>query len=290
MTRRNTPQLWDELWEQQAPPEKDVYRVRKEERLIRWRRIEDLVTRRLGGFDGLSVIEIGAGTGTYAALMARRGARVTVLDYSPIALERAERLFSRLGIPAEFVEADALNPTDELAGQHDLSMSFGLAEHFTGETRTRIFGAHLDLVRPGGLAVVSVPNRANPPYRLHKWMAERTGAWKVGEEYPFSRDELERIARSLGVETFGFFGDSLWRSKRFLNPIKWFPRKRRSKGAAAPAAGAAEAAAASSSSDRKWRGRRLPGVERGTPWDERWAYALVLWAERPASYADGGAP
>jgi len=205
--------------------------------------------------------------------MGRRGARVTVLDYSPAALRRAARLFERLHIRADFIEGDALAPGEDLKGRHDVAMSFGLAEHFTGQQRRQIIGAHLDLVRAGGLAFVSVPNIANPPYRIHKWITERTRAWSVGEEYPFSRRELTDIAQSLGVREYGFFGDSLWRSKRFLNPLKWLPRK-------TPKRAAGESSLSDGQSPRRGFRRRLPRVEKGTRWDEYISYALVLWAAK----------
>jgi SAM-dependent methyltransferase len=274
MPQDNTAQFWDGLWRKPVSVEKDVFRVRKEERLIRWQRLEALILGRYGSFNGLSVIEIGAGTGTNAALMADRGASVTVLDYSAVALDRSAQLFERLKLPAEFVEGDALTLGEELKGRYDISMSFGLAEHFTGARRTQIIRAHLDLVKTNGLALVSVPNSANPPYRLHKWITERTRAWTVGEEYPFSRSELTDIAQSLGVQQCGFFGDSLWRSKRFLNPLKWLPRKK-------PKKVADDGSLSQGQSPPRKFSRRLPRVENGTPWDEYVSYALVLWAVKP---------
>jgi 2-polyprenyl-3-methyl-5-hydroxy-6-metoxy-1,4-benzoquinol methylase len=270
MAEKNTAQFWDNLWQKPGSEEKDLFKVRKEERLIRWQRIEAMVFRRFGSFQGLSVIEIGAGTGTNAALMAERGARVTVLDYSPTALDRSARLFERLGISAEFVEGDALALQTDLEAQYDVSMSFGLAEHFTGEARKQIIKAHLNLLKANGLALVSVPNSANLPYRLHKWITERTRAWSVGEEYPFSRRELTNIAQSLGVQQYGFFGDSLWKSKRFLNPLKWLPRKKRKRVAGG------KSSSQEQSPPRRLK-RRLPRVEKGTPWDQYISYALVLW-------------
>ncbi len=82
----NTPELWDRVWADAPWAAEDVYALAKEEQSVRWRRIERIVLQALGSFQGLRVIEIGAGLGTHAALMARRGARATLLDYSPRAL------------------------------------------------------------------------------------------------------------------------------------------------------------------------------------------------------------
>ncbi len=133
------------------------------------------------------MIEIGAGAGTNAAAMAKRGASVTLLDYSPKALGKARELFEANGLEADFVEANALELPDEVRGGFDVAMSFGLNEHFTGAERDGIFQAHLDALRDGGIAIVSVPNARNAPYRASKWLAERTGRWKLGVEVPFTR-------------------------------------------------------------------------------------------------------
>jgi SAM-dependent methyltransferase len=214
----------------------------------------------LGDPAGLRVVEIGAGTGVGAAILASRGASATVLDYSRSALERSRGFFGSASLPGEFVLADALDLPAELRGQFDVCLSFGLAEHFTGDARRRIIAAHMDLLRPGGLAVVSVPNRCNLPYRFFKLAAQRTGRWRVGEEYPFSRGELGRMCRDLGVGEYLFVGDSLFESVRFLIPTRvklWWARAR----------------------------NRLrlpePGPLPGTHLDEYLSYSLVLIAVKP---------
>jgi SAM-dependent methyltransferase len=278
VAQRNTADLWDNVWAgKPAAIDRDLYAVAKEERLVRWQRIEATILERFGRFDDLSVIEIGAGRGTNAALMAQRGAKVTVLDYSERALERSRALFGVLQLPVELVRCDALHLTESVRGKYDVSMSFGLAEHFLGEKRTAILKAHFDVLREGGITFISVPNRHNPPYRLYKWITEKTGRWGVGEEYPFSREELATQCRLLGVEDYGFFGDSLWRSKKFLNPLKWLPRRKKkttdSTGATPP----------SGSARKSRRYRRLPRRERGSVWDSYYSYALVLRASKPKS-------
>ena len=125
--------------------------------------------------------------------MAKRGASVTLLDYSPKALAKARELFAANGLEADFAEANALELPEDIRGRFDVAMSFGLNEHFTGAERDGIFKAHLDALRDGGVAIASVPNARNAPYRASKWLAERTGRWKLGVEVPFTRTELEEI-------------------------------------------------------------------------------------------------
>jgi 2-polyprenyl-3-methyl-5-hydroxy-6-metoxy-1,4-benzoquinol methylase len=188
--------------------------------------------------------------------MAARGAAVTVLDYSPVAIDASKAFFQRNDVAAEFIHADVLALPEAHKGQFDIVMSFGLAEHFRNPERTNVVSAHFDLVRRGGGVLISAPNRHNLPYRFYKFVAERTGRWKVGEEYPFSRSEFVRMCKQLGITDYEFLADSVLESARFVSPLHALRKLRKAKVSARPA---------------------LPA----TPLDEYVAYALVLAAIRP---------
>lgn len=217
---KNTPELWDAVWEKPLTAEQDAFALAKEAHSVRWKRIEARILTAYGRFDGLRVIEIGAGAGTNAALMAQRGAAVTILDYSDLALDRAREFFARHQLAATYVNADALALPPEWLNRFDISTSFGLVEHFRGESRHTIARAHLDVLKPGGLTFISVPNKFCPPYRIFKFTAQRTGKWIFGEEYPSSRWELAGIAKALGARQAEVFGGSFGASWDFVNPFK----------------------------------------------------------------------
>jgi SAM-dependent methyltransferase len=188
---------WDAQWRVEPL---DPAAAEAEERTPRWRAQERLVNARLGGFAGLRAIELGAGRGLNGLLYARRGAAVTLLDESALALAQAQELFAAWDLGFEAVEADVFRLSESLRGAFDVAMSFGLCEHFLGERRRAVVEAHLELLRPGGVAFLGVPNRYAPAYRL--WMAtlKRRGTWPLGTEEPFSAGELARLARAGGGE------------------------------------------------------------------------------------------
>ncbi len=188
---------WDAQW--RAEP-LDPKAVDAEERTPRWQAQERLVRERFGAFDGLRVIEVGAGRGLNGLLYARRGALVTLLDDSALALEQASELYAASGVGFEALVADVFELPAASPGVYDVSMSFGLCEHFLGDRRRRVVAAHLELVRPGGLVFLGVPNRHAPVYRL--WMAtlKRRGTWPLGTEEPFTAQELAGLARVAGGE------------------------------------------------------------------------------------------
>ena len=175
--------------------------------------------KRFGSFKGLNTIELGAGSGTNSLLFAKRGADVTVLDYSKKALERSKEFFRRNNTRANFVLCDALNLDKSLLNKYDVAMSFGTGEHFEGNNRIKIIKSHFDVLKKGGLTLICLPNRANLPYMVWKFLSQATGRWRWGVEIPFSRNELKRIMALLGREGY-FMGDCIFSSFEVLNPWK----------------------------------------------------------------------
>src|ERR687885_1434379 len=86
---------WEAQWRVEPL---DPAAAQAEERTPRWRAQERLVRERLGGFDGLRAIEIGAGRGLNGLLYARHGARVTLLDESDFPLQQARSLYAAHGV------------------------------------------------------------------------------------------------------------------------------------------------------------------------------------------------
>ena len=77
-------------------------------------------------------------------------------------------------------------------------MSFGLCEHFLGERRLAVVAAHLGVLHSGGIAMLGVPNRFSPVYRLWIAVLMRRGTWPLGTEVPFTARELARLVREAG--------------------------------------------------------------------------------------------
>jgi len=219
---KNSPQLWDKSWKKDiASVKEDIFTLAKEENSMRWQRIEKIVLEEFGSFNNLKIIEIGAGIGTYAALMAKREAKVTILDYSEGALKRAREFFKRNKLSADkFIKANALSLPPNLLDKYDISMSFGLTEHFSGTERVKINKTHLDVLKKGGITFISVPNKYNPFYRIFKFVTERIGLWEAGEEYPYSRKEFRNICQQIGITDYSFFGESIFSSFKFINPFR----------------------------------------------------------------------
>jgi SAM-dependent methyltransferase len=207
---RETPTDWDAQW--QVEPE-NLDAPAAEAKTPRWRAQEQLVAERFGSFANVRAIELGAGRGLNGFLFAQRGAEVTLLDNVPLALEQARTLFGAHGLTFHAAAADLFELPDDLRGAFDVSMSYGLCEHFLGERRQAVVRAHLEVLRPGGLALIGVPNRHGVVYRVWKKTLTVTGTWPLGTEEPFTAEELTTLARRAGgaplAPRFGSFTASV---------------------------------------------------------------------------------
>ncbi|MBU0974464.1 class I SAM-dependent methyltransferase [Patescibacteria group bacterium] len=171
--KKNTIKVWDEVWSDVGLDTEDISILEVERATIRWSRIKTRLSKEFGNLKNLKVIEIGSGIGTYAALLASEGAKSTLLDYSPKALKRAKEFFKNNKLKAEYVLGDALDFPQQ--------------------------------IKKNGIAIIIVPNKYNPPYRIYKFISEFFGTWKFGEEYPYSRKELKDICINSNHELISIF-------------------------------------------------------------------------------------
>jgi SAM-dependent methyltransferase len=105
---------------------------------------------RLGRVDGLRGVHLQCHIGTDTISLARLGARMTGLDFSPAALTEARRLAERTGSPVDFVEADAYDAAAVLGrGGFDLVYTGVGALCWLPDVR-RWAAVVADLLRPGG--------------------------------------------------------------------------------------------------------------------------------------------
>lgn len=79
------------------------------------------VAAAVGDVAGRDVLHVQCHIGFDAISLARRGARVTGVDFSPVALGKARELARRCGVEVDFVEADSTRLPPSLHGRFDLA-------------------------------------------------------------------------------------------------------------------------------------------------------------------------
>jgi 2-polyprenyl-3-methyl-5-hydroxy-6-metoxy-1,4-benzoquinol methylase len=73
------------------------------------------------GVEGLDVVHIQSHIGFDSISMARRGARVTAVDFSPTALRRANEIATLVGVSIETVQSDSRELPHSLDGRFDIA-------------------------------------------------------------------------------------------------------------------------------------------------------------------------
>jgi SAM-dependent methyltransferase len=75
----------------------------------------------VGPVEGRDVLHVQCHIGFDSVTLARHGARVTGVDFSPVALRKAAELAAECGVGIEFVEADTTDLPESLSGRFDLA-------------------------------------------------------------------------------------------------------------------------------------------------------------------------
>ena len=105
---------------------------------------------RLGDIAGLRGVHLQCHIGTDTISLARLGARMTGLDFSPAALAEGRRIAALVGAEVDFVEAAVYDAVSALgAGRFDLVYTGGGALGWLPDIR-RWAATVADLLRPGG--------------------------------------------------------------------------------------------------------------------------------------------
>ncbi len=129
---------------------------------------------------------------------AGRGAKAFGLDISLAIAGQARDHFAARGLPAPFVVSDIRQAAFRDAS-FDLIYSMGTVEH-SPEFRRGIEECYR-LLKPGGSAIIGVPNTLDPFLRpLMVAALNALGLYAYGYEKSFTRGRLERLVRDAGFE------------------------------------------------------------------------------------------
>jgi len=172
------------------------------------RRELDEIHAAVGGLEGIDVLHLQCHIGLDSLSLARMGARVTGLDYSAVAIDRARALAASSGIEATFVHADARSLPTAIHGRSDLVFASYGALIWIGDLDAWMASAQAAL-RPGGWLVVvdghpiqrmveSVdPPRFGDPYHgLQPLELEDAGSYAVPD--PIAADQIVEYPCGLG--------------------------------------------------------------------------------------------
>jgi SAM-dependent methyltransferase len=190
--RASTPGHWDRYWREREAID-EVYS--NEGRLL------DPLTGL--ALEGCRVLEVGAGSGRDSIALARRGARIYVLDYVMSSFQVIRSVAAEAGLPVVCVCGDATRmPFRD--GAFELLFHQGLMEHFRDPRP--LLRENFRATAPGGHCLIDVPQRFHP-YTLAKHVMIALNRWFAGWETEFSPRQLRAWAAWAGYEVVRVGGD-----------------------------------------------------------------------------------
>ncbi len=150
----------------------------------------DLVASKLGIRDGMRVLDVGCGWGSFAIHAARNyGASVTGVTISPAQAELARDKVAAAGV-SDLVEILLTDYRQLPSSTFDAIASIGMAEH-VGESRIDLYARTLfSLLRPGGTLLNHAIAALDPRHEPHNDLFSTRYVFPDGEPLPLSRVEL----------------------------------------------------------------------------------------------------
>lgn len=191
--------LWEENWSRNIITS-SIFTRELDSVSLAWQKIMAGVKSHFGSISCLKVIEIGSGIGRASARFARAGADVTLVDFSSSAISKAKECFYAADLRANFLVADIFSLPQKFKDRFDVSISFGVVEHFRAQYRKKVFSIHTEVIRKGGIGIIGTPNTYGFPYIAWMGIARLLGVWEVGYERPYTAREIRDIIRELGYK------------------------------------------------------------------------------------------
>ena len=142
---------------------------------------------------GMTVLELGCGTGSFTRELARSGAEVVAIDVSPELLEIAKATCSAPNVQYQIQNACALSYPE---GAFDSIVGSSVLHHLEIEAAVRDM---YRVLKPGGSIYFTEPNMLNPQIAIQKnipWIKRKLG--DSPDETAFFRWPLRRLLERTG--------------------------------------------------------------------------------------------
>ena len=155
------------------------------------------IKKHLGSRISPEIIELGGANSAFAEQIIREIQPVNylIVDNNPAGLEKTRQMIGRAEGGLEVAEQDILNL--DIRRQADLVLSIGLIEHFDPAGTRAAVKAHFNLVKPGGLVIMTFPTPTFL-YRMVRYFSEKLGMWIFHDERPLMADEVMGTTREYG--------------------------------------------------------------------------------------------
>ena len=157
--RLTEAEQWKERWEEAGSDFRDVrFNIHSPS----FREKHRIFCEELSEARGSSVLEIGAYPGSYLwYFYSVFGCEPWGVEYVEALAAQASMGLAQAGVPAKIIAKDFFDLDPQMDAKidgWDIAASFGFVEHF--DDPIPVIRRHFDMVRKGGLVIVSIPNHA----------------------------------------------------------------------------------------------------------------------------------
>lgn len=188
------------------------------------------------------VLDLGCGTGKWAAKIRKSGYAMTCVDISARMLDQARAKLGRqhTSATASFVQADLSDLSALPAGRFDLAVALGEPIGFTDSPRRAILEIKRTL-RPGGVLIATLDNRLagidlllskGDPDTMARYLKSGATHWLTrdrGEQFSiatFSPSEAVKLFESAGFEVLELIGKTVLPMRKHLDLLDTPERRR----------------------------------------------------------------
>lgn len=164
----------------------------------------DIVAEALKPGPGKKILDVGSGTAITSGHLASRGAKMYLVDISQKALNFGRKYFARKKLTGKFFRQDVFNmklPEKSFDGV----WNGGVIEHFKDKEKVEMIKTMWNMVKPGGVLLITCPNARDWPFMLAKNILIRRKKWSFGWEDDLTRSRLVDLAIRAGIFRFEVF-------------------------------------------------------------------------------------
>ena len=134
-------------------------------------------------FQNKNILEAGSGTGRISLRLAKKGAKVYLMDNELEAITFSGRVFDKAKMPAFFTLASILD-MPYASNSFDIVWNAGVIEHFTGDVQKTSVKEMLRVCKKEGLVVTLNPYAKSLLHSIGKFIIERIADYPFADEVP----------------------------------------------------------------------------------------------------------
>jgi SAM-dependent methyltransferase len=158
------------------------------------------------GWKELKILELGSGRGGLGLSLARLGAQVTLVDFSPSALRQAEQIFAHEGLPVITIEGDVTYPDLDIPLKFDLIIDSHLLHCLAFDPqRSSYYGLVKDHLNEGGVFLAETMVHRKKLFIPEGFMLDQNNVlWQMFGQWKPVRKIIDSIDLETELKNSGF--------------------------------------------------------------------------------------